>query len=156
MKTIVTLGEILVEVMATRRGQTFLEPGALVGPYPSGAPAIFIDQVARLGQPCGMIGCVGDDDFGVLNVQRLQRRRRRRVGDQRSIATRRPGAPSSPIRRTASGISSSTSCTAPRATSRSPTAAAALLARADHLHVMGTSLISPKVMEAMRDRRFAR
>jgi hypothetical protein len=50
-QTVVTLAEILVEVMATRRGQTFLEPGALIGPHPSGAPAIFIDQVARLGDP---------------------------------------------------------------------------------------------------------
>ena len=58
--------------MATSRGQSFLEPGTLVGPYPSGAPAIFIDQVARLGQPCGMIGCVGDDDFGLVNFERLR------------------------------------------------------------------------------------
>ena len=31
---IVTIGEILVEIMATRPGQSFLEPGLLVGPYP--------------------------------------------------------------------------------------------------------------------------
>jgi hypothetical protein len=29
--------------MAIRRGQTFLEPGAVIGPYPSDAPAIFVD-----------------------------------------------------------------------------------------------------------------
>jgi sugar/nucleoside kinase (ribokinase family) len=150
MKTVVTLGEILVEVMATRRGQTFLEPGALVGPYPSGAPAIFIDQVARLGQPCGMIGCVGDDDFGVLNVERL-----RADGVDVSAITVHRDAPTGSafvtyqengdrhfvfnILHSASGHISITD------------AAGALLARADHLHIMGTSLISPKVMEAMRD-----
>jgi sugar/nucleoside kinase (ribokinase family) len=73
MGKIVTMGEILVEIMATQRGQSFREPGQLVGPFPSGAPAIFIDQVGRLGQPAGMIGCVGDDDFGWVNIERLRR-----------------------------------------------------------------------------------
>ena len=49
MKTIVTLGEILVEVMATRRGQTFLEPGVLVGPYPERG-------AGHLHRPGGAIG----------------------------------------------------------------------------------------------------
>ena len=71
MSKIMTLGEILVEIMATRIGQSFRQPGTLVGPYPSGAPAIFIDQVAKLGHPCAIIGCVGDDDFGRLNTDRL-------------------------------------------------------------------------------------
>jgi len=42
MKSIVTIGEILVEIMATETGDGFLEPVKLIGPYPSGAPAIFI------------------------------------------------------------------------------------------------------------------
>jgi sugar/nucleoside kinase (ribokinase family) len=69
---ILTMGEILVEIMATERGQSFRQPGTLIGPYASGAPAIFIDQVAHLGSRCAMIGCVGDDDFGTLNVERLR------------------------------------------------------------------------------------
>ncbi len=68
-----TIGEILVEIMATERGQTFRAPGALVGPFPSGAPAIFIDQVGRLGSSAAIIGCVGGDDFGWLNIERLRR-----------------------------------------------------------------------------------
>jgi sugar/nucleoside kinase (ribokinase family) len=67
------MGEILVEIMATAPGQSFRAPGRLVGPFPSGAPAIFIDQVARLGHAAGIIGCVGDDDFGWLNIERLRR-----------------------------------------------------------------------------------
>jgi sugar/nucleoside kinase (ribokinase family) len=59
--------------MATEVGDDFLEPISLIGSFPSGAPAIFIDQVAKLGQPCGLIGCVGDDDFGRLNIKRLRR-----------------------------------------------------------------------------------
>jgi sugar/nucleoside kinase (ribokinase family) len=73
MGKIMTMGEILVEIMATERGQSFRAPGHLVGPFPSGAPAIFIDQVGRLGHPAGIIGCVGDDDFGWLNIERLRR-----------------------------------------------------------------------------------
>jgi sugar/nucleoside kinase (ribokinase family) len=73
MKKIMTMGEILVEIMAAERGQSFREPGILKGPYPSGAPAIFIDQVAKLGHAAGIIGCVGDDDFGLLNIERLKR-----------------------------------------------------------------------------------
>lgn len=72
MTKVATLGEILVEIMATERGEGFRRPVRLLGPFPSGAPAIFIDQVAKLGQPCGIIGCVGDDDFGWANLERLR------------------------------------------------------------------------------------
>ena len=44
-----------------------------VGPYPSGALAIFIDTVGKLGLKCGFIGTVGDDDFGKLILERLSR-----------------------------------------------------------------------------------
>lgn len=69
----IAAGEILVEIMATERGLGFLEPQTLIGPYPSGAPAIFIDQVAQLGGGAGIIGCIGRDDFGTLNLERLKR-----------------------------------------------------------------------------------
>ncbi|MBZ9986563.1 sugar kinase [Mesorhizobium sp. BH1-1-5] len=68
----IVAGEILVEIMASERGQGFLEPLALTGPYPSGAPAIFIDQVAKLGGGAGIIACVGRDDFGAINLERLR------------------------------------------------------------------------------------
>lgn len=72
MPHIITVGEILVEVMAQKVGQTFLSPGLWQAPYPSGAPAIFISQAARFGAKTGMVGCVGDDDFGRLNINRLK------------------------------------------------------------------------------------
>ena len=40
LKKIVTIGEILVEIMAVTPGDGFREPIELLGPYPSGAPAI--------------------------------------------------------------------------------------------------------------------
>jgi sugar/nucleoside kinase (ribokinase family) len=73
MARIMTIGEILVEIMATERGQSFRVPDTLAGSFPSGAPAIFVDHVGRLGRPAGIIGCVGDDDLGWLNIDRLQR-----------------------------------------------------------------------------------
>src|SRR5215217_2329334 len=69
----VCVGEILVEIMATSIGDGFLEPVGLVGPFPSGAPAIFIDQCARIGGSAAMIGAVGEDDFGKVNIERLRR-----------------------------------------------------------------------------------
>src|SRR3979411_2955319 len=39
-------------------------PGELVGPFPSGAPAIFASAVARLGAPAGLIGVGGGDGLG--------------------------------------------------------------------------------------------
>lgn len=68
----ITIGEILVEIMATTIGEGFREPQPLTGPFPSGAPAIFIDQIAKLGGGCGIIAAVGDDDFGWLNINRLE------------------------------------------------------------------------------------
>ena len=73
MPKIITVGEILVEVMAKDTGQEFLYPGLFVGPYPSGAPAIFIDQAARMGVSSGIIARVGYDDFGTLNIERLKK-----------------------------------------------------------------------------------
>jgi len=68
---LVTVGEILVEIMATSIGVGFRSPQPLIGPFPSGAPAIFIDQAARLGARCAIVGAVGDDDFGRVNLDRL-------------------------------------------------------------------------------------
>jgi tagatose kinase len=70
---IVTMGEILVDIMVVERGIGFRTPLNLRGPFPGGAPAIFISQAARLGHAAGIISCVGDDDFGWMNIERLQR-----------------------------------------------------------------------------------
>lgn len=71
MSKVMTMGEILVEIMARDVGQSFRQPGVLLGPYASGAPAIFIDQVAKLGQAAGIIACVGNDDFAYVNTEKL-------------------------------------------------------------------------------------
>src|SRR5512146_1481612 len=71
MASIWTMGEILVEIMRPRAGMPLNQSGEFLGPFPSGAPAIFIDTVARLGHSAGIIGGVGEDDFGRCVLDRL-------------------------------------------------------------------------------------
>ena len=73
MYDIITIGEILVEVLTDHVDQVFYEPGKLLGPYPSGAPAIFIDQAARMGAKSTIVAKVGEDDFARVNLERLSR-----------------------------------------------------------------------------------
>ena len=146
MPKVATLGEILVEIVAEERGHGFRQPVQLVGPFPSGAPAIFIDQVAKLGQACGIISCVGDDDFGWLNLKRL--------GDDgvdvKAIEVL-PGfvTGSAFVRYRDSGDRdfvyniSNSACGQVRLTD----AAAELLGECGHLHVSGASLFSAHLSE---------
>ena len=67
-----SVGEILVEIMSLDIGKGFQECQKLRGPYASGAPAIFIDQVAKLGVSASLVGSVGNDDFGQYTVNRLK------------------------------------------------------------------------------------
>ena len=68
-----TMGELLAEVMRPERDQPLGQVGPFLGPYPSGAPGIFIDTVARLGRSAGIISAVGQDPFGAAIVERLAR-----------------------------------------------------------------------------------
>ena len=144
---VITIGEILVEIMAVELGQGFRAPMPLIGPFPSGAPAIFIDQMARFGHPCGMVGCVGNDDFGYLNLERL-----RSDGVDVSAIRVDPEAVTGSafvryhpdggrdfvfnIRQSAAGAVTLDAH------------ATALIARAGHLHIMGSSLFSPEMIAA--------
>jgi tagatose kinase len=148
MKSILTIGEILVEIMATDKGNGFLEPVSLVGPFPSGAPAIFIDQAARFGQPAAIISCVGADDFGRVNLDRLRRdgvnvegvRIDPEMATGSAFVRYRPDGSRSfvfNIKHSASGQLALDE------------AARAVLDRSDHLHVMGTALFSPRVIDVV-------
>jgi tagatose kinase len=148
MKSILTIGEILVEIMATEKGDGFLEPINLIGPFPSGAPAIFIDQAAKFGQPAAIIGCVGADDFGRVNLDRLRRdgvdvegvRIDPEMATGSAFVRYRPDGSRAfvyNIKHSAAGAISLDS------------AAKAVLNRGDHLHVMGTALSSPNIVEVI-------
>ncbi|WP_336763286.1 sugar kinase [Asaia sp. VD9] len=147
-RCIVTIGEIVVEIMAQTQGVGFLEPMALKGPYPSGAPAIFIDQVARLGVDCGIISAVGRDDFGALNIERLKRDK---VDVSAILSVDSYSTGSAFVRYRPDGSrdfvynirQSACSQVGLHETSR------ALLKRATHLHIMGSSLFSFPIIDAV-------
>ena len=75
---IICLGELLVEIMRTETDTPHGQIGAFYrGPFPSGAPAIFISSAARMGKPfsfsTGYIGVVGDDEFGSSIIEKLKK-----------------------------------------------------------------------------------
>ena len=71
MPDVVSIGNMLVEIMRVNLDEPFDRPGTFVGPFPSGDTPIYIDTVARLGYHAGFIGVVGDDGFGRLLLDRL-------------------------------------------------------------------------------------
>lgn len=72
-KTILAMGEALVEVMRSSIGEPLDREGSFSGPFASGAPAIYAVAAARLGFPVRFIGSVGQDAFGRLLRLRLQK-----------------------------------------------------------------------------------
>ena len=69
--TIITAGEALVEFFSSNKLDPDTKSPVYIGPFPSGAPAIFIDQVSKLGGEAKFIGGVGDDQFGQIIKSRL-------------------------------------------------------------------------------------
>ncbi len=74
---IICLGELLVEVMRSEKDTPHGMVGASYkGPFPSGAPAIFIDSVTRMSKSfdlsTGFIGVVGNDEFGKVIFNKLK------------------------------------------------------------------------------------
>jgi len=144
----VCVGEILVEIVATTVGEGFRAAQPLVGPYPSGAPAIFIDQCGRLGGRAAMIGAVGDDDFGRVNLDRL-----RADGVDVSAVTIDSAFPtgSAFVRYRPGGARDFVYNIATSAAARFgwDDAVEALIRRAGHLHVMGTALSLPSARDVI-------
>jgi sugar/nucleoside kinase (ribokinase family) len=78
MVDIISLGEMLVEIMRVKVDTPHSVIGEdYKGPYPSGAPVIFISSAARMAKPYGMtsafIGVVGSDGFGKGIIDALER-----------------------------------------------------------------------------------
>jgi sugar/nucleoside kinase (ribokinase family) len=64
-------GELLVEFVCESKNGRNRRPDIYRGPFPSGAPGIFIDQAAQMGSTCIFVGAVGDDAFGSVILDRL-------------------------------------------------------------------------------------
>jgi len=73
MTQVWTMGELLAEIMRPERDVPLGRTGSFLGPFPSGAPGIFADTVARLGHSSGIISAVGGDAFGMAILDRLRR-----------------------------------------------------------------------------------
>ena len=72
MAEIVIMGELLVEIMRPKEDIPLYESDYFRGPFPSGAPGIFISTAARLGHSTAIISGVGNDDFGENIMRRLK------------------------------------------------------------------------------------
>ncbi|MHA1805806.1 MAG: carbohydrate kinase family protein [Promethearchaeota archaeon] len=75
---IISLGELLVEIMRVELDTPHDRIGQIYrGPFPSGAPAIFINSAARMGKhfnlSTGFIGVVGNDEFGSCIKRKLEK-----------------------------------------------------------------------------------
>jgi tagatose kinase len=70
---VISIGNMLVEIMRTALDRPLDLPAEFAGPFPSGDAPIYIDAVARLGHPAGFIGAIGPDDFGRCLLERFAR-----------------------------------------------------------------------------------
>lgn len=68
---VASLGELLVEFVCAEKDGHNRRAATYVGPFPSGAPGIFIDQAARVGARAIFAGAVGSDAFGGVLTDRL-------------------------------------------------------------------------------------
>ena len=55
------MGELLVELVCTSRNGRHRVVSSYLGPFPSGASGIFIDQAAQIGGRCFFVGARGAD-----------------------------------------------------------------------------------------------
>jgi sugar/nucleoside kinase (ribokinase family) len=72
MAKIYTMGEMLVEIMRVEKDKPLDRADFFKGPFPSGAPAIFISTAAQLGNAAKIWGGVGKDKFGEALIRRLE------------------------------------------------------------------------------------
>ncbi|PLN25172.1 sugar kinase, partial [Klebsiella pneumoniae] len=147
--TICTIGELLVEFLAKEENQGFSRPGEFWGPYPSGAPAIFADQVAKLGFGSVLFSCVGNDAFGEMNIARLEKD----GVNVKGIAMLQKATTGSAFVSYRSQAQRDFIFNMPNSACGLLTADhidEALLNQCQHFHIMGSSLFSFRIIDAMR------
>lgn len=82
------MGELLVEFICTEKDGRNQRASTYTGPFPSGAPGIFIDQAARVGARTIFSGAVGNDAFGQVLLDRFAV-----VGVSNALVRTIPGVP---------------------------------------------------------------
>ena len=138
---IASIGELLVEFVCVDKDLHHLKPAAYVGPFPSGAPGIFIDQAARIAGQSMFAGAVGDDAFGQVLLDRL-----RAAGVRDDLIRVVPGVPTGTahVAYNSDGSREFVFNIAGSAASHLPDAADAMLrAGVTCLHISGSTLGDP-------------
>lgn len=149
MKKIITIGEIVVEIMAIETGNGFKTAIPLIGPFASGAPAIFIDQAAKwaslavwsalLAKTISVLSILSDCKDGV-DVSAIGIHPTAATGS--AFVRYRPDGNRDFI----FNIKHS-ACGAIELTPE----AEALIETADHLHIMGSALFSDGIVTAIHE-----
>lgn len=138
---IASIGELLVEFICTDKDSHHLTPAPYIGPFPSGAPGIFIDQAARMAGKAMFAGAVGDDAFGQVLLDRL-----RQSGVRDDLIRIIPGVPTGTahVAYNNDGSREFVFNIAGSAAGHLPDAAAAMLrAEVTCLHISGSTLGDP-------------
>ena len=138
---IASIGELLVEFICTDKDLHHLIPAPYIGPFPSGAPGIFIDQAARIAGTAMFAGAVGDDAFGRVLLDRL-----RASGVRDDLIRVIPGVPTGTahVAYNSDGTREFVFNIAGSAAGHLPDAAAAMLrAGVTCLHISGSTLGDP-------------
>ncbi len=144
-----SLGELLVEFVCTEKDGHNRRATSYVGPFPSGAPGIFIDQAARAGAKAIFAGAVGDDAFGTVLLERL-----RGVGVSDGLIRTVPGVPtgSAFVSYNSDGSRDFVFNIAQSAAAHFPTGAEAIAAIIDFgtqiFHISGSTLGNPAMARA--------
>jgi len=144
-----SLGELLVEFVCTGKDGHNRVAATYAGPFPSGAPGIFIDQAARVGGRAIFAGAVGDDAFGAVLRARLEE-----VGVSGALIRTVPGIPtgSAFVSYNSDGSRDFVFNIAHSAAAHFPTGASAIAAFADFgteiFHISGSTLGNPAMAEA--------
>ena len=69
---VITLGELIVEFASNEIDCGLKKITTFSGPFPSGAPAIFINQASKVGAKTKIYGSIGNDIFGESLINRLK------------------------------------------------------------------------------------
>ena len=145
-------GELLVEFVAGDRNGHHRRTSTYAGPFPSGAPGIFIDQAAKLGARARFAGAVGDDAFGAVILDRF-----RRDGVATDLVRPVPGIPTGSAFVSYNDDGSrdfvfNIAYSAAAHIDPAPELARALLAQdLDVFHISGSSLGDPKMAATLLD-----
>jgi len=69
---VITLGELIVEFVSNEIDCGLKKITTFSGPFPSGAPAIFINQASKVGAKTKIYGSIGNDIFGESLINKLK------------------------------------------------------------------------------------